>query len=188
MQKTPHELLTGMNPQINIQLIKENVPAAIHRLQQLVEARQLAQSHPEWIQQAKDNKMPQLFTEGQQVWLEGKNLSIKGSQKLSPKQYRPFPIKEKVLSVVYWLELPQSMKIHDIFHIDLLTPYKEIEAYGMPFTRPPPMIENKEEEYEIELILDTDVGENSNTLSIGKDTPTPIILGLIIMISTHQNY
>jgi hypothetical protein len=39
MQKTPHELLTGTNPQINIQLIKENVPAAIYRLQQLVEAR-----------------------------------------------------------------------------------------------------------------------------------------------------
>jgi hypothetical protein len=47
MQKTPHELLTGINPQINIQLIKENVPATLHQLQQLVEARQLAQSQLE---------------------------------------------------------------------------------------------------------------------------------------------
>jgi pantothenate kinase len=58
MQKTPHKLLTGMNPQINVQLIKENVPATINQLQQLVEARQLAQSHLEHIQKAKDNKMP----------------------------------------------------------------------------------------------------------------------------------
>ena len=50
MQKTPHKLLTGMNPQINVQLIEENVLAAIHWLQQLMEARQLAQSRLEQIQ------------------------------------------------------------------------------------------------------------------------------------------
>ena len=154
MQKTPHELLTGTNPQINIQLIEENVPAVAHWLQQLMEARQLAQSRLEQIQQAKDNKTLWLFTEGQQVWLEGKNLSIKGSRKLSPKWYGPFPVKEKVSSVVYRLELPESMKIHNVFQIDLLTPYKETEAYGMPFTWPPLVIENEEEEYKIESILD----------------------------------
>jgi Chromo (CHRromatin Organisation MOdifier) domain len=56
--------------------------------------------------------------------------------------------------VAYHLELPESMKIHNGFHIDLLTPYKEMEAYCMPFTWPPPVIKNKEKEYEIELILD----------------------------------
>jgi hypothetical protein len=47
MQKSPYKLLTGMNPQINIQLMEENVPATTHRLQQLVKARQLAQLHLE---------------------------------------------------------------------------------------------------------------------------------------------
>jgi hypothetical protein len=56
--------------------------------------------------------------------------------------------------VAYHLELPELMKIHDVFHINLLTPYKETEAYGMPFTQPPLVIENKEEEYKIESILD----------------------------------
>ena len=51
------------------------------------------------------------------------------------------------------LDLPQSMKIHNVFHTDLLLPYKETEQYGTPFTRPPPIIDN-EEEYEIENILD----------------------------------
>jgi len=46
------------------------------------------------------------------------------------------------------------MKIHNVFHTDLLLPYKETEAYGTPFTRPPLIIDS-EEEYEIEAILDT---------------------------------
>jgi len=45
------------------------------------------------------------------------------------------------------------MKIHDVFHVDLLLPYKEMEAYGTPFTCPPPII-NSEEEYKVKAILD----------------------------------
>jgi hypothetical protein len=45
------------------------------------------------------------------------------------------------------------MKVHNIFHVDLLMPYKETEAYGTPYTQPPPMIEEGEEEYKIELII-----------------------------------
>jgi len=32
------------------------------------------------------------------------------------------------------LALPLSMKIHNVFHMDLLLPYKEMEQYGTPFT------------------------------------------------------
>jgi len=45
------------------------------------------------------------------------------------------------------------MKIHNVFHTDLLLPHKEMEQYGTPFTRPPPIIDS-EEEYKIENILD----------------------------------
>jgi len=45
------------------------------------------------------------------------------------------------------------MRIHNIFHIDLLLPYKETEAYGMPFAQPPPVIDHGQEEYEIESII-----------------------------------
>ena len=46
------------------------------------------------------------------------------------------------------------MRIHNVFHADLLLPYKETEAYGSPLARPPPIIEQNEEEYEIESIID----------------------------------
>ena len=51
------------------------------------------------------------------------------------------------------LALPPSMKIHNVFHTDLLLPYKETEQYGTPFTWPPLIIDS-EEEYKIETILD----------------------------------
>ena len=69
-----------------------------------------------------------------QVWLEGGNLTITGNCKLSPKRYGPFKVSQKISPVAMRLDLPQSMKIHNVFHTDLLLPYKETEQYGMPFT------------------------------------------------------
>jgi hypothetical protein len=46
------------------------------------------------------------------------------------------------------------MKIHDVFHIDLLSPYKVMEAYREPYICPPPVIKEEEEQYEIDAILD----------------------------------
>ena len=42
-----------------------------------------------------------------------------------------------------------------MFHIDLLTPYKETAFHGTNYTRPPPDLINDEEEYEVEQILDS---------------------------------
>ena len=44
------------------------------------------------------------------------------------------------------------MKLHDIFHIDLLLPYKEMEEYGLAYMRPPPELIEGEQEYEVESI------------------------------------
>jgi hypothetical protein len=45
------------------------------------------------------------------------------------------------------------MKIHNFFHVDLLSPYKVTEVYREPYTHPPPVTE-EEEQYEIDAILD----------------------------------
>jgi len=123
------------------------------RLCLLDEARQLAQKLLQHVQSCKDNKKLTEIKEGDQVWLEGHNLTITGNHKLSPKWYGPFKVSQKISPVAMQLALPQSMKIHNVFHMDLLLPYKEMEQYGMPFTWPPPIIDSKEE-YEIENILD----------------------------------
>ena len=64
----------------------------------------------------------------------------------------------QVLSpVTYQLTLPVQWKIHPVFHVDLLTPYKETTFHGENYTRPPPDLINDEEEYEVEKILDSRV-------------------------------
>ena len=62
-------------------------------------------------------------------------------------------IKTQLSPITYRLYLPESMKIHDVFHVDLLTPYHETDAYGPPPSQPPAVLVDGEEEYEIEEII-----------------------------------
>jgi len=143
-----------MKPQVILRHLESPTPAAEAHLKLLDEARQTAQKLLTHVQNRKDSQKITEMKVGDQVWLEGRNLSIAGNWKLSPKRYGPFPITRKIGTVTYQLQLPVSMKIHDVFHVDLLLPYKEMEAYSTPYTCPPPIIDN-EEEYEIKAILDS---------------------------------
>ncbi len=57
--------------------------------------------------------------------------------------------------VNYRLKLPTQWSIHDVFHIDLLMPYKETELHGSNYSRPTPDLIDNEEEYKVEKILDS---------------------------------
>jgi hypothetical protein len=93
------------------------------------------------------------YSQGQCVWLEGKNLPIShGTIKLSPKHYGPFTITKLISPVASQLDLPVSWNIHPVFHNNLLTPYVETSAHGPNFTRPPPDLIDGEAEYEVEAI------------------------------------
>jgi hypothetical protein len=52
------------------------------------------------------------------------------------------------------VEIPRRWKIHNVFHTNLLTPYKETELHGPNFTQPPPDLIEGEEEFKVEKILD----------------------------------
>jgi hypothetical protein len=94
------------------------------------------------------------FTVGQKVWLEGINLRTSHpTKKFAPRCYRPFPITDMISPVVYCLTLPLSWKIHNVFYVSLLTPYKEIEEHSTNFKEPPPELVDKQEEYEVEQVL-----------------------------------
>ena len=151
--RSPHEFLIGIKPQVILKHLESSTPAAEQRLRLLDDTRQSAQKLLQHVQSHKDNRRLTEIKEGDQVWLKGHNLSIAGNCKLSPKQYGPFTVTQMISPVATRLDLPKSMKIHNVFHMDLLLPYKEMEQYGTPFTRPPLIIDS-EEEYEIENILD----------------------------------
>jgi hypothetical protein len=96
------------------------------------------------------------YKEGDLVWLEGKNLHVnQPTAKLAPRRHGPFKITQVMSAVNYRLELPTQWSIHPVFHIDLLTPYKETIMHGPNFTRPTPELIDGEEEYSVEKILDS---------------------------------
>ena len=52
--------------------------------------------------------------------------------------------------MAYQLDLPDALRIHDVFHVSLLRPY---QSDGQ-FHPPPPILIEGEEEFEVDKILD----------------------------------
>jgi len=68
------------------------------------------------------------FERGDQVMLSTKYLPRRldaGSRKLDKLWIGPFKVTELVGAVSYRLAIPQDMRIHDVFHVSLLKPYRE---------------------------------------------------------------
>ena len=66
------------------------------------------------------------FLPGSLVLLDGRGLETDlPSKKLSDRQHGPFEVIERIGDVSYRLKLPTNWKIHDVFHISKLTPFKQ---------------------------------------------------------------
>ena len=150
---TPHELIIGMNLTASIRTPEDSVPAAQERLLMLNESQSDTQKALQ--RRIKPINPSKIFAPGDKVWLDARNLKIRTpSRKLSPRRYGPFKVLQRISPVTYHIELPQTMKIHNVFHVDLLIPHRQTEAYGETYRQPPPELIDGEEEYEIEEIID----------------------------------
>ena len=157
---TPYQTLMGYNPAADWRPINASVPAPITRLEQWTKARQVAYVQMKAAQErwTKAKREGRKFQKGDLVWLEGRNLKTdQPTSKLAAKRYGPFPVAQVLSHVTYQLTLPEQWKIHPVFHVDLLTPYKETAFHSTNYARPPPDLINDEEEYEVEQILDSRV-------------------------------
>jgi hypothetical protein len=149
---TPHQLIMGFNPSADWTEGDETVPATAARLEELDKARTIA--HQSLQKKTQVTKPIRTFAVGDQVWLDARNIKIKApSRKMSPRRIGPFTISQKVSSVAYRLDLPTHMNIHNVFHVDLISPYTETAEYGIPFKRPAPETIEGEEEYEVDEII-----------------------------------
>jgi hypothetical protein len=155
---SPFKMLMGYEPRAEISNAPTPIPILELRRETWKRVRREAEKHIIQAQQrwAQSKKEGRTFKEGEYVWLEGRNLHLDvPSNKLAPKRHGPFPIKRVLSPITYQLTLPGTWKIHDVFHVDLLTPYIETEFHGPNYTRPPPDLVQGTEEYEVEAILDS---------------------------------
>jgi len=156
-QHTPFELMFGESP-VAIPLSYENTkyPAMEDRMKVLLRNREEALAAHELARSRMADRRKSTFipfTKGDQVWLDSRNLKTIYHKKMKPKREGPFLITEVLGPVTYRLQLPAAWRIHNVFHAALLRPYKENGVYGENFVKPPPELEEGEEVYEVETIL-----------------------------------
>ncbi len=93
------------------------------------------------------------FEVGDEVLLSTKHLKLKGPscKKLLPRYVGPFTVLQRIGPSAYKLKLLPSMKVHPVFNVSLLAPYRHDGRY-----QPPPPVLNLEGEleYEVSRILD----------------------------------
>ena len=154
---SPFSLLHGYEPRVYPPLGKTFLPALENHLTALEEARKEALAAHETACQIMKERNTWNFSPwrvGDKVWLEATNLHLSyPSRKLAPKRQGPFEISQVLSPLTYRLRLLSTWKIHDIFHASLLSSYKETEAHGPNFSKPPPDLIGTEEEYEVEQII-----------------------------------
>jgi hypothetical protein len=150
-------LLMGYHPCADWIASSSPLPQVTRRLEQLKQAQETVQqlmikAQQSWVKHRDTPK----YKEGDQVWLEGKNLRIsQPTAKLAPRRHGLFKVLKVLSPVSYQLALPTQWSIHPVFHIDLLTPYRETITHGPNYQCPPPDLVSGEEEYSVEQILDS---------------------------------
>ena len=85
------------------------------------------------------------YQKDDQVWIEGTHLkTLYPSAKLAPKRYGPFKVLKQLSLAVYEIRIPRQWKVHNMFHANLITPYKEMAMHGPNYSWPPPdLVEEK---------------------------------------------
>jgi hypothetical protein len=93
---------------------------------------------------------------GEDILVKIKNYVLQASlsSKFAPRYVGPFKIQKRIGKVAYKLELPHALKIHPVFHVNLLKPYVHpIDLQTVHRPDPIHLVEGQPE-YEVAGILD----------------------------------
>lgn len=107
-----------------------------------------------YSEHADKHRLVSPFAVGQKVWLNRRHIdTTRPSRKLDHTRLGPFTILESIHDRAFKLDLPKSMKIHNVFHPSLLDICQTPDIPGRIRPVPPPTIVNNELEYEVQDIL-----------------------------------
>ncbi|QRW23612.1 Retrotransposable element Tf2 protein [Rhizoctonia solani] len=163
MGKSPFQICYGLNPQFSVgQKTDKSTPNADEHAEFLEKgydevkaALSLLQERMKYFYNQRHREEEEIQV-GDKVWLSHQNISTnRPSIKLSHKKLGPYLVVKKIGLHAYKLQLPHTMRIHPVFHINLLTKFHP-NPHGRDPPQPAPIItEEGEEEYEVEKILDS---------------------------------
>ena len=156
--QSPFYLMMGYEPRALPSVIADtSIPTVESHLKTLSAAHNEALAAHELARQVMSScsrRGPKPCVKGDKVWLEARNLKrLIINPKFTPKREGPFTIMKVLSPIVYQLCLPKTWKIHPVFHVSLLSPYRENEVHDRNFPAPPPDLINGKEEYEIKKII-----------------------------------
>jgi hypothetical protein len=106
------------------------------------------------------HRRPHTYKVGDKVLLSTEHIttaydSTRPASSLQARFFGPFTLLKQYSPVSFQVDLPPSLCIHDVFHVDRLKPFFESPEYLGRHSLPPPDlgIINGQEEYEVEAIL-----------------------------------
>jgi hypothetical protein len=121
---SPFKLIQGNNPiSIPITFSHTKFPTIEEKMKQMISDREEALAAHELARTRIANRKQLKFVpfkKSQKVWLDTRNLKMNHHKKIMPKHEGQFEIDEVLGPVTYQLKLPESWKIHNVFHATLL--------------------------------------------------------------------
>jgi transposase InsO family protein len=152
---SPFRALMGFNPRMPFDqdIPIANLPAVADRVEKLKDLRTELEEHLRAATetQAKyynQKRQPMQFKVGDQVKLSMKNIkTYRPNKKLDQRHEGPFNITECIGKQAYRLDLPSRWRrIHPVFHVSLLEPYRLREGADPKKDFPPVLIDDEDEE------------------------------------------
>ncbi len=115
----------------------------------------LAKTREQMVQQANKHRKEVDYEIESKVFLNGRNIvTARSFKKLDDKMLGPF-INLGLVGSSYKLELPETMRVHDVFHPGLLRLAADDLLPGQKNEPPGPIVVNDEDEWEIDDILNS---------------------------------
>lgn len=163
---TPFRLNSGRDPALPLSIPKSKVPSAAEfagRMEAgLAEAKKCLQAAQQRQKQYYDEgRRDVCFSEGEEVLLSARNIKLRrtgdqsSTQKFMPKWIGPFRVAQVMANGrACKLALPKEMRIHPVFHVSLLKPFRRDPDPERVQPPPAPVLLDGSPEYFVDRILD----------------------------------